>query len=336
MHIIFFRFIRSFYTDVYYLVQEILYLYISPLSIYKLYLSLWTGDLVELTPIQKDILIALINLQREKDRAVKGEEIAELISRNPGTVRNQMQSLKVLGLVEGVPGPKGGYKATGEAYEALSITAMEKEANVPIYRNDKLVDGATVAEISFTTVRHPDLCHGMIRVLGNIKGFEQGDLVQMGPTPVNKLIVRGEIVGRDDTQNTLVFSINEMISLPKKPVRNYAKMDMISINENATIQETARLLVEHGIHGAPVLNNQEIIGVVTFTDIGDAVASGKMTARVKDIMTRDLITVNSESSLYEAVRIFDEHNIGFLLVSFDGIPKGILSKKDVFHELIVY
>jgi predicted transcriptional regulator len=291
---------------------------------------------VELTPIQKDILIALINLQREKDRAIKGEEIAELISRNPGTVRNQMQSLKVLGLVEGVPGPKGGYKATGEAYEALSITAMDHEATVPIYRNDRLVEGATVAEISFTTVRHPDLCHGMIKILGNIKGFEQGDLVQMGPTPVNKLIVRGEIVGRDDTQNTLVFSINEMISLPKKPVKNYARTNLISISGNASIQETARLLVENNIHGVPVMEDGEILGVVTFTDIGSAVASGKMTARVKDIMTRDLITIDSETSLYDAVKVFDRHDVGFLLILYDGVPKGILSKKDVFHELIVY
>ncbi|WP_406670586.1 CBS domain-containing protein [Methanolobus sp. ZRKC4] len=291
---------------------------------------------MELAPIQKDILIALINLQREKDRAVKGEEIAELINRNPGTVRNQMQSLKVLGLVEGVPGPKGGYKATGEAYEALSITAMDHEAQVPIFRNDEIVNGATVAEISFTTVRHPDLCHGIIKVLGNIKGFEQGDLFQIGPTPVNKLIVRGEVVGRDDTKNTLVFSINEMISLPKKPVKNYARMDIITINANATIQETARILVENGIHGAPVKDNEEIIGIVTFTDIGDAVASGKMTAKVKDIMTKELITVDSETSLYDAVKVFDKHNIGFLLVAFEGVPKGILSKKDIFHELTVY
>ncbi|TQD28339.1 CBS domain-containing protein [Methanolobus vulcani] len=291
---------------------------------------------MELTPIQKDILIALINLQREKDRAVKGEEIAELISRNPGTVRNQMQSLKVLELVEGVPGPKGGYKATGEAYEALSITAMDHEASVPIFRNDQLVDGATVAEISFTTVRHPDLCHGMLKVLGNIKGFEQGDIVQAGPTPVNKLVVRGEIVGRDDTQNTLVFSINEMISLPKKPVKNYARTNMISISGNASIQETARMLVDNGIHGAPVLDDGVIIGVVTFTDIGDAVGSGKMTAKVKDIMTRDLITIDAETSLYDAVKMFDSHNIGYLIVSFDGVLKGLLSKKDVFRELVVY
>ncbi|MBN2111047.1 MAG: CBS domain-containing protein [Methanosarcinaceae archaeon] len=290
---------------------------------------------MELAPIQKDILIALINLQREKDRAIKGEEIAELINRNPGTVRNQMQSLKVLGLVEGVPGPKGGYKATGEAYEALSITAMEHEALVPIFRNDEIVEGATVSEISFTTVRHPDLCHGIIKVLGNIKSFEQGDRLQMGPTPVNKLVVRGEVVGRDDTHNTLVFSINEMISLPKKPVKNYARMDLISVSANASIQETARILVDNGIHGAPVKDNDELIGIVTFTDIGDAVASGKMTAKVKDIMTKELITVDAETSLYDAVKVFDKHNIGFLLVAFEGVPKGILSKKDIFHELTV-
>ena len=68
---------------------------------------------MELTPIQKEILTALINLYRTKKHAIKGEDIAEVIQRNPGTVRNQMQSLKALGLVEGVPGPKGGYKATG-------------------------------------------------------------------------------------------------------------------------------------------------------------------------------------------------------------------------------
>ena len=68
---------------------------------------------MELTPIQKEILTALVNLYRKHKRAVKGEMIADVINRNPGTVRNQMQSLKALGLVEGVPGPKGGYKATG-------------------------------------------------------------------------------------------------------------------------------------------------------------------------------------------------------------------------------
>ena len=63
---------------------------------------------MELTPVQRDVLTALINLHRQEGQAIKGEEIAELVGRNPGTIRNQMQSLRALNLVEGVTGPKGG------------------------------------------------------------------------------------------------------------------------------------------------------------------------------------------------------------------------------------
>jgi len=291
---------------------------------------------VELTSIQKDILFALINLQRQKDRAVKGEEIANLINRNPGTVRNQMQSLKVLGLVEGVPGPKGGYKATGGAYDALNISVMENEAVVPIYKNEKLVKDTTAAEISFTTMRHPDLCNSMVRILGNIKDFVQGDMVQIGPTPVNHLIVRGEVIGRDDSQNSLLFSITEMVSLPKKSVKHYVKKVATFVNVNANIQEAARVLVRNNIHGAPVEEKGEIVGVVTFTDIGGALASGRTTLKVRDIMTKDLVTVDSDAPLYVAVKIFNDHKIGRLIVTINGVPKGVLSKTDVLNELAVY
>lgn len=291
---------------------------------------------MELTPIQKDILIALINLQRESGRAIKGEEIAEIINRNPGTVRNQMQSLKALALVEGVPGPKGGYKATGNAYEALNITLMEEEAQVPIYKNGEMVNGATVAELSFTTVRHPDLCHAMIKVLGDIRNFQQGDKVQMGPTPVNRLIVRGDIVGRDDTDNSLVFSINEMISLPKKPVKYYSSKNLITIDANANVKEALKILLNSNIRGAPVVDKEKIIGVVNYTDIGHAVALDKINEKVSNIMNTNIVTIDGEASLIDAIKLLNEYNTNFIIVTIEGTPKSVLSKTNVLHELAVY
>jgi len=92
---------------------------------------------IELTPSQKTILTALTNLHRQTEDAVKGEDIAEEVNRNPGTIRNQMQSLKALQLVEGVPGPKGGYKPTANAYEALDVDEMDDAASVPLFHNDE-------------------------------------------------------------------------------------------------------------------------------------------------------------------------------------------------------
>ncbi len=291
---------------------------------------------MELTPIQKEILTALINLYRTKKHAIKGEDIAEVIERNPGTVRNQMQSLKALGLVEGVPGPKGGYKATGDTYRALSLSDMETETNVPLRRNDELIDNATAAEISFTTVRHPDLCNATVHVIGDIRKFEVGDNLVIGPTPVNKLVIRGSVIGRDDTQNTVLFVIQEMISLPKKPVKNYIIENPITIPPTATIQEASRILVKNNIHGAPVKDKDGIVGIVTLTDIGKTLADGKTSLKIKDIMTRDIISVDGDLPLYEVVKVFNKEKVGRLMVKINGELAGLISKTDILSKLALY
>ena len=82
------------------------------------------GLKIDLTPVQRNVLSDLINLHGQERQAVKGEEIAELMDRPPGTIRNQMQSLKALNLVEAVTGPKGGYKAMAKAYDVRQAGLM--------------------------------------------------------------------------------------------------------------------------------------------------------------------------------------------------------------------
>jgi len=291
---------------------------------------------MELTPIQKEILTALINLYRTRKHAIKGEDIAAVIERNPGTVRNQMQSLKALGLVEGVPGPKGGYKATGSTYRALSLSDMDKEMNVPLKRNDEIVENATVAEISFTTVRHPDLCNATVHVIGDIRKFDVGDSLMIGPTPVNHMVIRGSVIGRDDTQNTILFVIQEMVSLPKKPVKNYIQENPILIPATATIQEASRILVTNNIHGAPVKDKDGIVGIVTLTDIGKTLAEGKTSLKIKEIMTKDIISIDGEMPLFEVVRVFNKEKVGRLMVKVNGELVGLISKTDILAKLAVY
>jgi len=165
---------------------------------------------IDLSSSQKQILTALIDLYKQKDDVVKGKEIAERIDRNPGTIRNQMQSLKALQLVEGIPGPKGGYKPTAEAYESLDIEQMDEPATVPLYRNGERVDDANVSEIGFTSVHHPSLCRAEIKSQGSIHEFEEGDSVKVGPTPISRLVVKATVDGKDDTNNILICKIDDM------------------------------------------------------------------------------------------------------------------------------
>jgi predicted transcriptional regulator len=292
--------------------------------------------MVELTVIQREILSALINLFREKGRAVKGEEISERIDRNPGTVRNQMQSLKALSLVEGVPGPKGGYKATSAAYQALNLTTVDKEADVAIYRNGERIQNATVAEIDLNTVRHPDMCRASVKILGDARLFNVGDNIQVGPTPVNKLVIRGEVVGRDDINSVILCSINEMISIPKKPVRDYINHRLITVPSTATVKEALMILAKNNIHGAPVENDGKIVGIVTYTDIGRAISGDKANNRVTEVMSTDVVMIDQERPMYEAVSIMNQNKIGRLLVTEGGRPKGMITRMDVISRLTTY
>lgn len=287
---------------------------------------------MDLSLIQKDILITLITLYHQHSRPIKGEDIAEVIQRNPGTIRNQMQALKALELVDGVPGPKGGYNPTTKAYHVLNISQTEEDAEVPVARNGKTVPGVSAREIDFTTLCHPDVCQAVIRLMGSVKPFEIGDEIAIGPTPVNKLMLRGEVFGKDEVQGALLLSISEMISLPKKPVRTYMSSPLHVLTADATVDDAVRLFARAQINGAPVMNGETLRGILTVSDVVRAFAAGKPGhTPVTAVMTEDVVRVEADVRLFEVVRQFKEREIGRLIVVDQGRPVGMLTKSDIIR-----
>jgi predicted transcriptional regulator len=247
-----------------------------------------------LTSVQKEILQSLINLYRNADASIKGEEIALIMNRNPGTIRNQMQSLRSLGLVKGVPGPRGGYKPTIKAYHTLNIQASDNQTLVPIFRDGKKVKDITVSQIEFTSITHPGECEAAIKAVGNIKYLDLGDEIRIGPTPVNKLVVDGVVVGRDDMDNILLLDTTAIRSIPKKTVFDVASKELINLNSTDNIKEAAIVLSNGGIEGAPVIENGHIVGILTLSDIISAIAKDNDNLKVEDIMSKHIITVDKD------------------------------------------
>jgi len=288
---------------------------------------------MDLSPIQKDILITLITLYHQSSHSIKGEEIAEVLKRNPGTVRNQMQALKALGLVDGVPGPKGGYSPTANAYKELNLGDLEHQSEVPIIRDGEKVKGVRVAELGFTTLCHPDLCQAMARIIGSVKLFRVGDMVTIGPTPVNKLLVRGEIFGMDENLQALLISVSEMISLPKQSIKHYMSTPLLTLPLTATLRDAVHLFNTHHIHGAPVLQDGgDLAGIITLSDVARGLDEGMtLDTPVSRVMTADVVEAPSSIRLYELVGRFKERAIGRLIVVEDGKPIGIVTQTDIIR-----
>jgi len=289
---------------------------------------------LDLTQIQKDILYALITLYKKKaGGSVKGEEIAELINRNPGTVRNQMQALRALGLVEGVPGPKGGYRPTAKAYELLSITKPEESVRVPVIVNGKIMEELTAEEIDLPSISHPEVCQARIRFLGDIKKIVPGDSLTVGPTPVNEMMIYGKVVGRDDTENTVVVDIEKIVALPKDTVGEHMSSPIITVDAEESINEAAKILAENEIYCTPVKKDDKYVGILTLDHIARAIIENKLTAKVEEIMRPKIVLVEKDTSLREALRLMRDEDVHILVVTDRGEPVGVITDQKILIKL---
>jgi predicted transcriptional regulator len=289
---------------------------------------------MDLSLIQKDLLIALIALYEQKSIPIKGEEIAYIIQRNPGTVRNQMQILRAAGLVDGIPGPKGGYHPTASAFNLLNLSKESGNVAVPISRNGTHLTNIHVLEVSFTTLSCADICHGLIHISGSVRDFMSGDIVVIGPTPVNKLVISGEVFGKDEGKKSLIISINEMVSLPKNPIRCYMTASVKVLSARATLHDVIALFIQEKIHGSPVMDEGVLCGVVTMSDILRGIFNGiDLFASVTCIMSKDVVTIDATARLDESIHLFKVRDVGRLIVMDAGVLAGIITRSDVLRTL---
>ena len=288
-----------------------------------------------LTSVQKEILQTLINLyQSSNGKSIKGEDIAEVMGRNPGTIRNQMQSLRSLGLVKGVPGPRGGYKPTIEAYHSLNISVSDEDSKVPIYKNDERLEDISVARIEFTSVPQPSECEAAIKVLGSIKDLNLGDTIRIGPTPVNNLGVMGVIVGRDDMDNILLVDTTTIRSIPKKTVGDIASRDVISFKIDCNIKEAAKKLTDNEIDGAPVMKDGKVVGVFTVTDLVKVIANDENDKTVGELMSKNVVIVNEDLKIANAIEVMLKKSISRLIIADnDNNLLGIVTRTDLIDSI---
>ena len=56
--------------------------------------------------------------------------------------------------------------------------------------------------------------------------------------------------------------------------------------------------------------------------------------QIRDIMCKDVITIEDDKSVAEAAKIISDNDISFLVIIKDGLPIGVLSEKDFVRKLV--
>ena len=131
-----------------------------------------------------------------------------------------------------------------------------------------------------------------------------------------------------------------------------ATRDVVSIPPSKSIKDTAKVMMEHEFRRLPVTDpgSGKLLGIVTVMDILDFFGGGKkfniiekkyddnflaaINEPVKEIMTRDLITLSNKSSIADTIDAMLADQLGALpLVDADGKLAGIVTERDIALSL---
>lgn len=110
---------------------------------------------------------------------------------------------------------------------------------------------------------------------------------------------------------------------------------LITVTPGDTMHTVKELLRTFRISGAPVVEGDRLLGIVSVEDVIKALEGGYVDARVGDCMTTEVVTIQSSNMVVEAVKKFARHKYGRLpVVNAEGHLVGILTPSDVTGRLL--
>jgi len=112
--------------------------------------------------------------------------------------------------------------------------------------------------------------------------------------------------------------------------------NLIIASPETTMYELRGLLKEHRISGLPVVENGNLIGIISIEDLINCLMAKEMDKNVGSKMTKNVKTVFSDEPLVHAISIFNETHFGRLPVIERDTGKlvGMITKGDIIRCLL--
>ena len=129
-------------------------------------------------------------------------------------------------------------------------------------------------------------------------------------------------------------------------VKDFMTRKVVYISPNTTIAHAADMMREQKLHRLPVIENDQLVGLVTEGTIAEASPS-KATSlsiyemnyllnktKVGDVMIRDVVTISQFASLEDVTYLMLKNKIGILPVVDNEQLYGVITDRDIFKAFL--
>lgn len=150
---------------------------------------------------------------------------------------------------------------------------------------------------------------------------------------IGRLVVKidkktvGIITEKDIARSVSVFSRKP---IEKIFVKDIMSKDLVTVLPNGTIYDCAKQMMTHGVSSVIIQDkNQNLVGIITKTDlVSTFLAQSTASLNISRIMTKKVITVSPDDSVFEVKSVLFNNAISRVVVTKNKKPVGIITYRD--------
>ena len=116
-----------------------------------------------------------------------------------------------------------------------------------------------------------------------------------------------------------------------------AESGTVTVSPDETVYHALMLMANHNTGAVMVVENGHMVGIFTERDYArKVILMGRcsLDTKIREIMTRELLTINPETTLEECMALMTKWHIRHLPVLSEGHLIGIVSMRDVVQAII--
>ncbi len=117
-------------------------------------------------------------------------------------------------------------------------------------------------------------------------------------------------------------------------VAEFMNKDVVEVTLETPVINCAKVMAAEKVSSAVIMDNNVIVGIITEKDLArKVVAKGidPKKVKVKDVMTSDLVTVEPEMTLYDAMLLLSKRKIKHIPVVKGNVLVGIITAMDILR-----
>ena len=137
------------------------------------------------------------------------------------------------------------------------------------------------------------------------------------------------------------ISAKDLIKKESILVSDYMKRNVVYFHPEDNLRNVINVLLEKKISGGPVIDhNKNLLGIISEGDCLKQISetryynSPETEKKVKDYMTKNVFTINENTSVYEAINLFLERKKRKFPIVKNGKLVGLITQKEILKAFL--